>query len=817
MKGSGRTEKKWIEKDTAMSNLIERYLEQKQQIGSMQQEIERLKKESRWFQEENDRITHEPYYIKAMKFRADVKKTFFYKIYCWLRYGLFPEDLPGGAMERYGEPQRQEAENAKTVLYPDEYRFLKYKQRRNRGFQIHPAQIQTAYQKGLVSVVLPVFNGEDYLALSVESVLNQTYEQLELIIIDDGSTDRTAQIADGYAKEDARVRVIHQENRKLPKSLSRGFRHARGEFFTWTSADNMMHAQMLEKFVRDMKTYQQTGMLFGNLKLIDENGRPKTDFPWYAHDQEHLEHVIFQKNMLELNTYPNNYIGASFLYRSVVANVVEDYSAYKYGIEDYDYWMKVNELFTLRHVSFEEPEYSYRMHENSLTAKDKELKITENRYQQMLLDDFRRDYYLKQQMWIVETADENSEAYRSLLRCIERFGQRRVTIQEARMQTRNLYDRFIYVKFTQDTAACDAQEDWYKVLIAQQPQKVKGESCWDCYISLSAITEQDFIAAYQGWFGIAQGEEIFAFVDSKARNTFLYAIEGYGATFTADEKKVSVVVSYSGNKQQLDRCLESVRSDDPDAEILVAGPASQVTRLSLPKGCMAVACLSDNDITRKNIAAGMACGTSIFFLQDDCIVEKGYFHQMQQLFSMHQKVAAVYGNVEVVTRKRHAAFLKWMGEYAAEQDDVYQYQCGNVPSAYSFAIANQIYKIMGGFYHCGCYENEFCGMEYMGAANRLGRAGYYTMLSAQSHVVRYVDEIGTQKVRHIWKNFLYARYQLETETALPQEDHTDELNTVEKYGCGLEKIREELCGQMQQDRFEKEKVELNRDIFSRLV
>lgn len=808
---------KRIKKDTTMSNLIERYLEQKQQIKSMQQEIENLQKESQWFRNENDRIIHEPYYIKVMKFRTDVKKTVLYKIYCWLRYGLLPKDLPGDVYDRKEEQRTQETENKKKLLYPDEYRFFKYKQARNKGFQIHVGQIRTAYKKDLVSVILPVFNGEDYMELSIESVLNQTYDNLELIIIDDGSTDRTPAIADLYARQDPRVRVIHQDNQKLPKSLSRGFQNARGEFFTWTSADNIMHERMLEKFVADMKNYKQTGMLFGNLKLIDEKGCPKTDFPWYAHDKEHLEHVMFQKNMLELNTYPNNYIGASFLYRSVVANVVEDYSSYKYGIEDYDYWMKVNELFTLRHVSFDEPEYSYRMHAKSLTARDKELKITENRYKLMLLDDFRRDYYLKQQMWIVETDCEHYETYQSLLRCIERYGQKRVTVEEARQQTRNLYDRFIYIKFSKDTGVCEAQQDWYKVLITGHPREVAQNDCWDCYISLSEITEQDFIAAYKGWFGIADGEEIFAFVDSKARNTFLYAIEGNSEAFVADKKKVSVVVSSSGNKNQLYRCLQSVRESGTDAEILVTGHADERSALSLPGGCSMVACLSEHDITRKNIAASIATGEYIFFIQDDCIVEKGYFDQMRRLFSMHEKVAVVFGSVEVITKKHNADFLKMMGEYIMEQDDVYQYNHHNVPSPYSFAIANDVYKMMGGFYHCSHYENEFCGMEYIGAGNRLARAGYYTMLSAQSHVTRYMDDISSQTIARIWKNFLYAGYKLQIETALPQEDYFYERNLVAKYACGLEKVQEELLEQMQTDYSEKEKVELTRDIFSRLV
>ncbi len=75
-----------------------------------------------------------------------------------------------------------------------------------------------------VSIVLPTYNGEKYIRESVESIINQSFTDWELIIVDDCSTDHTAMIVDQYASEDFRIKVIHnKKNQKLPQSLNIGF------------------------------------------------------------------------------------------------------------------------------------------------------------------------------------------------------------------------------------------------------------------------------------------------------------------------------------------------------------------------------------------------------------------------------------------------------------------------------------------------------------------------------------------------------------------------------------------------------------------
>jgi len=90
-----------------------------------------------------------------------------------------------------------------------------------------------------VSAVLPTRNGSRYIDRAIESVVEQTFADWELIVVDDASTDDTAAKIDAWARRDERIRSVHlEENRKLPGALNEGFRLAKGDYLTWTSDDN---------------------------------------------------------------------------------------------------------------------------------------------------------------------------------------------------------------------------------------------------------------------------------------------------------------------------------------------------------------------------------------------------------------------------------------------------------------------------------------------------------------------------------------------------------------------------------------------------
>ncbi|XME03217.1 glycosyltransferase family 2 protein [Lachnospiraceae bacterium C1.1] len=101
-------------------------------------------------------------------------------------------------------------------------------------------------EKPLVSVIVPIYMVEAYLPACIESIQNQTYENLEIILVDDGSKDDCGKIAEKYAANDSRIKVIHKENGGLSDARNAGIDIAEGEYFVFVDSDDRIHPQMTE-------------------------------------------------------------------------------------------------------------------------------------------------------------------------------------------------------------------------------------------------------------------------------------------------------------------------------------------------------------------------------------------------------------------------------------------------------------------------------------------------------------------------------------------------------------------------------------------
>lgn len=202
-----------------------------------------------------------------------------------------------------------------SFLFNKNKTFKKFKSEISKHYPLFSADIKCNSVQGMVSVVLPVFNCEKYLGEAADSVLSQTYPNIELIIVDDGSSDRSGEIADSYLKKDSRVKVIHQKNMKLPAALNNGFKIASGEYYTWTSADNIMLPDCLEILAAELERDRTCDMVFGNMRLIDENGEILRGKGWYEFPPL-SGNVILPDSVDNLNVVANNTIGAAFLYKT---------------------------------------------------------------------------------------------------------------------------------------------------------------------------------------------------------------------------------------------------------------------------------------------------------------------------------------------------------------------------------------------------------------------------------------------------------------------------------------------------------------------
>ena len=98
----------------------------------------------------------------------------------------------------------------------------------------------------MVSVLVPVYNSESVLARCLDSIISQTYKDLEIILVDDGSTDSSPRICDEYAVRDSRIKVIHQKNGGISNARNTGLKNAKGEYIQLVDHDDVIHPQMVE-------------------------------------------------------------------------------------------------------------------------------------------------------------------------------------------------------------------------------------------------------------------------------------------------------------------------------------------------------------------------------------------------------------------------------------------------------------------------------------------------------------------------------------------------------------------------------------------
>lgn len=107
-----------------------------------------------------------------------------------------------------------------------------------------------------ISIIIPVYKVEPYLRQCLDSVVNQTYKNLEIILVDDGSPDNCGAICDEYAKKDERIRVIHKRNEGLPAARNEGIRAATGEWLAFVDSDDWCELDYYEKLIDAVKGHE---------------------------------------------------------------------------------------------------------------------------------------------------------------------------------------------------------------------------------------------------------------------------------------------------------------------------------------------------------------------------------------------------------------------------------------------------------------------------------------------------------------------------------------------------------------------------------
>lgn len=184
-----------------------------------------------------------------------------------------------------------------------------------------------------VSIILPSFNREKLLKRAVNSVLNQTFKNWELIIVDDGSSDGTFSLVNEFQKDFENIRYLKHPNKKLPLSLNTGIQAACGEFITFLGSDDEFKPEHLELRYNYMNENPNIDLLHGGIEII---GDP------FVKDKNDLSRKIHLEEC---------HIGGTFFCRRKIFEVLGGFKNIEYS-EDSEFFERVEEKFKTAKVNF---------------------------------------------------------------------------------------------------------------------------------------------------------------------------------------------------------------------------------------------------------------------------------------------------------------------------------------------------------------------------------------------------------------------------------------------------------------------------------
>lgn len=204
-----------------------------------------------------------------------------------------------------------------------------------------------------ISIVITVYNRERYLAAAIESVLKQTYTDFELLIWDDGSTDRSVEIASRYAAKDKRVRVVAATHTGRGQALRDAIASSTGKYLGWVDSDDLLAPKALALTVAVLDSQPDIGMVYTQYLVINESGHSlglgkRCQVP-YSPDRLLLDFMTFHFRLIRRKVYEE------------VGGIDPELTA----AGDYDLCLRLSEVTEVQPIS--QPLYLYRVHRESIS------------------------------------------------------------------------------------------------------------------------------------------------------------------------------------------------------------------------------------------------------------------------------------------------------------------------------------------------------------------------------------------------------------------------------------------------------------------
>ncbi len=213
----------------------------------------------------------------------------------------------------------------------------------------------------LVSVVIPVYNSEKFLEECLDSILTQTYQNIEIIAVDDGSTDSSPDILERYSDK---INIISQKNQGLASALNLGISKMKGDWFKWFSPDDVMHSNTIKTLIDETKNHSDNIILYSNWNIIDDTGNTLREF----HESNYNELSEFDFNLRLLDGQQINVnttlIPAIFLKKYGIRELDEPVAI------DYDFFLRSALLHDVKFHLISQPLVNYRIHSAQLSHKN---------------------------------------------------------------------------------------------------------------------------------------------------------------------------------------------------------------------------------------------------------------------------------------------------------------------------------------------------------------------------------------------------------------------------------------------------------------
>jgi len=234
----------------------------------------------------------------------------------------------------------------------------------------------------LISVIMPVYNAEKYVREAIQSILNQTYSNIEFIIIDDGSKDNSVLIIKEY--KDSRIRLYEREHRGIVEQLNYGLEVANGNYIARMDSDDLCHETRIQKQFEYLSNNKNIQLVGTNHYYINQIGKIITEKKL----PENHEDIIYMMPIL------NSIVHASILTTKGIYNQIGGYKKGEDYIEDHLFFLElIKKGYKLYNI--QEPLYSYRLIDNSIIyMRQKEIREKSYWYgKEMIMQTYKPDSY----------------------------------------------------------------------------------------------------------------------------------------------------------------------------------------------------------------------------------------------------------------------------------------------------------------------------------------------------------------------------------------------------------------------------------------